>query len=75
MDPLSYNEFGFTRLVKCYNCSIPHSHTVLTVSGNNILAGTGDKRTVGDMANVKPKGGKKNIQIKKSIMCQMELAK
>ncbi len=32
------------------------------------------KRTVGDMANVKPKGGKKNIQIKKSIMCQMELA-
>ncbi len=42
MDPLSYNEYGFTRLVKCYNCSIPRSHTVLTVSGNNILAGTGD---------------------------------
>ncbi len=41
VDPLSYNEYGFTRLVKCYNCSIPRSHTVLTVSGNNILAGTG----------------------------------
>ncbi len=31
-------------------------------------------RTVGDMAKVKPKGAKKNITIKKSIMCQMEPA-
>ncbi len=35
-NPRSY----YYQLVKCYNCSIPHSHTVLTVSIITGLVGT-----------------------------------